>query len=442
MAGAMSSVRPLLPADVCGRLLTPALVVWMDAVRHNVRRVLEATGGPRRWRPHLKTTKMATVWRELIRHGVRAFKVATPKELQLLLDVLREHQQQQREATGTAEEEKIAEEAQEGWDVLVAYPVRGPHLVLVGRAASACGGGVAVSVLVESAEDAAALPADVGGFVDVNPGMNRTGMAVDDARGVGAVVEALAQRGKYRGIHFYEGHLVDVDGAARAEECRAAYARLVELHGRLEAVAHCAEVVTSGTPGFLAALAANLPARFLGGATLHRVSPGTVIFHDGDGEAQNPGLGLRPACMLVARLVSRPDDATVTLDCGSKSLDAASGDPSAIVHCVEQHEDEDDGVGGGGWTRLDDVGDLFVAKHPSEEHLPMRIVHAAAGGVRARERTRALRPGAALFYLVPKHVCPTVNLAEEALVVDVDGSVIVEPVAARAHGPVLLPDRP
>jgi len=437
----MASVRrPLLPADVCGRLLTPALVVWMEAVRHNVRRVLEATGGPRRWRPHLKTTKMATVWRELIRHGVRAFKVATHKELQLLLDVLREQQQQQKQ-----QQQQQQQQEEEGWDVLVAYPVRGPHLVLVGRAASACGGEVAVSVLVESAEDAAALPADVGGFVDVNPGMNRTGMAVDDARGVGAVVEALAQRGKYRGIHFYEGHLVDVDGAARAEGCRAAYARLVDLHGLLEAVAHCAEVVTSGTPGFLAALAADLPARFLGGATLHRVSPGTVIFHDGDGEAQNPGLGLRPACMLVARLVSRPDDATVTLDCGSKSLDAASGDPAATVHCVEQHEDEDeddDGVGGGGWTRLDNAGDLFAAKHPSEEHLPMRIVQAAAGGVRARERTQALRPGAALFYLVPKHVCPTVNLAEEALVVDVDGRVTVEPVAARAHGPVLLPDRP
>jgi len=37
------------------------------------------------------------------------------------------------------------------------------------------------------------------------------------------------------------------------------------------------------------------------GLPIHRVSPGTVVFHDWRGERQNPGLGLLPAAVLMAR---------------------------------------------------------------------------------------------------------------------------------------------
>jgi len=36
---------------------------------------------------------------------------------------------------------------------------------------------------------------------------------------------------------------------------------------------------------------------------------------------------------------------------------------------------------------------------------------------------------------VPRHVCPTVNLHEEAVLVEADGSMRTVPVAARAHAP-------
>lgn len=63
---------------------------------------------------------------------------------------------------------------------------------------------------------------------------------------------------------------------------------------------------------------------------VHRVSPGTVVFHDWRGERQNPGLGLVPAAVLMARVVSIPSLSphVVTLDCGSKSLAAEAGDPA------------------------------------------------------------------------------------------------------------------
>ena len=64
---------------------SPALVVSMSAVRHNVARMIELCGGDAsRWRPHLKTTKLPPVWRVLLDAGVTRFKVATPRELEHL----------------------------------------------------------------------------------------------------------------------------------------------------------------------------------------------------------------------------------------------------------------------------------------------------------------------------------------------------------------------
>ena len=64
---------------------SPALVVTMAAVRHNIARMLALCGGDAaRWRPHLKTTKLPPVWRALLDAGVTRFKVATPRELEHL----------------------------------------------------------------------------------------------------------------------------------------------------------------------------------------------------------------------------------------------------------------------------------------------------------------------------------------------------------------------
>ncbi len=74
------------PESLRSHLLSPALVVYLDRVRENVRTMLAALGGdPDRWRPHTKTTKLAPVFAELIAAGVRAFKCATTREAACLL---------------------------------------------------------------------------------------------------------------------------------------------------------------------------------------------------------------------------------------------------------------------------------------------------------------------------------------------------------------------
>ena len=65
--------------------------------------------------------------------------------------------------------------------------------------------------------------------------------------------------------------------------------------------------------------------------------------------------------------------------------------------------------------------DGLVAETPSEEHLPLRVV----SGPRP--------PRGEILELFPRHVCPTVNLAEEALLLDGGELVGRVPVSARAH---------
>jgi D-serine deaminase-like pyridoxal phosphate-dependent protein len=63
----------------------------------------------------------------------------------------------------------------------------------------------------------------------------------------------------------------------------------------------------------------------------------------------------------------------------------------------------------------------IVAERPSEEHLPLRVT---AGTPPERGE---------VLMLVPRHVCPTVNLAEEAVLVEGGRVVSTVPVSARAH---------
>ena len=67
-----------------------------------------------------------------------------------------------------------------------------------------------------------------------------------------------------------------------------------------------------------------------------------------------------------------------------------------------------------GWPELG-------AQRPSEEHLPLR-------GQPGR-----LPPRGSVLQLVPRHVCPTVNLAEQAALVEDRRLVGVVGVRARAH---------
>jgi len=366
-----------LPERWSERILSPALVVYLDHVRANIARVIELSGGdPLRWRPHVKTLKIPEVLVELVRAGVRGFKCATTREADHLARAL------------TAEH--VA-----GGDVLVAYSLIGPaleRLAAIARKRTE----TRFSVLCEDPRAVDEVPDELDIFVDVNPGMDRSGVPLDDRRRVIAIARRAGRR--FRGVHAYDGHLLDADPAVREAAVFRCYDDVLELLRALDdSGIRVPEVVTAGTPSFPHAVAYRRFDEIDG--LVHRFSPGTVVYHDVRSEEQNPGSGLIPAVVVFSRVVSHPCDDIVTCDAGSKAIAVDAGDPCAEI--------------------LRYPG--LRALRPSEEHLPLRVI----------DGSRPER-GCGLM-LIPRHVCPTVNLAEEALIVEGGEVRSIVPVSARAH---------
>ncbi len=353
---------------------SPCLVLLAGQVRSNMECLIGHAGGDlTRLRPHLKTTKSPVIWRMLLERGLTHFKCATPREARVLVE--------------------LAAELDVPIDLLVAYPHVGPNLAAVADLACqhrAC----AISVLVEDPEAALALPETLTAFVDLNSGMDRTGADPSDGRWFAA---AGALGDAFRGLHFYEGHHTQ-PGEDRRRACREGYEQVLDAVAMLRDGGRARfELITSGTPGFLHAL------EFFGQREVpglhHRVSPGTVLLHDLQSERANPGAGFAPAAAVLARVVSRPRAGRVTCDAGTKSIAAEAGDPCAVA--LGRPE--------------------LIAARPSEEHLPFDV---ESGPAPARGE---------VLWLWPRHVCPTVNLAEQAWWIDPPHAPRLIEVRARAH---------
>src|SRR5580704_1264889 len=163
-------------------ILTPALVVYPEIVASNVARTLDLLAGdPDRWRVHIKTAKLDYTLRMLVERDVRNFKCATTLELLIAC------------RSGAT-------------DVLLAYPVVGANARRVREIAEQFSD-VRISVLVENEEQVQQWRASrVGIFLDINPGMNRTGVEQSDKERVVRNVRAVGEAGlEFRGLHYYDG---------------------------------------------------------------------------------------------------------------------------------------------------------------------------------------------------------------------------------------------
>ncbi len=355
-------------------ILTPALLIDLDRVDANIRAVLTVCGGdPARWRPHVKTAKAAAVMQRFLAAGVQHFKCATIKEWRVLA------------AIGAP-------------DVLLAFPMVAANAERA-RAVFAAHPGTRGSILVEEEAHLAAWEGSgVGVFLDLNPGMDRTG---NDPAAIERVVElagAVRRAGcDLRGLHWYDGHLADAAAAQRDAVGHAGYDRLLELIDHLHAHGiGIAEIIVAGTPATPAAL--SYPAWGRTNAAV-RVSPGTVVFNDRTSLAQLPGWGLQPAAVVLSSVVSHPRAGRVTCDAGHKTVSADSGTPTCEV------------LGQPDW----------VPAKPSEEHLPIDLPAQAPPP-----------PIGTCIELLPTHICPTVNNFDEALLVR-DGQLLA-PTRVDARG--------
>lgn len=357
-------------------VMTPALVVYPEFIASNIERTLALLGGDaNRWRVHIKTAKLGYTLRTMVERGVRNFKCATTLELLVACEC------------GAA-------------DVLVAYPVIGANARRVREIAEQFPQ-VRVSVLVENQEQARQWRGSrLGVFVDINPGMNRTGIDGGHGAEVFDLVRAIVASGlEFRGLHYYDGHHREPDEQKRATAAHHGYHRLMEIVAEIERMGiRVPEVITAGTPTLPSSLSYE---GFRNAAFIHRVSPGTVVYCDASSMEQlSPKYGYRPAVLVLTRVVSHPRVGIVTCDGGHKSVSADSGVPTCVVL---------------GHPELTPLA-------PSEEHLPLQVGEGAAGP----------KVGEVL-YLLPRHVCTTVNNFNDALVARNGKIESVEKVTARGR---------
>jgi D-serine deaminase-like pyridoxal phosphate-dependent protein len=362
-------------------VLTPALVVYPEIIAANIAATLLLLNGDGdRWRAHIKTSKLAYTLRMMVERGVRNFKCATTLELLVAC----------RSGAG---------------DVILAYPVMGANARRVREIAKEFAD-VRISVLVENEEQLRQWRGSaVSVFLDINPGMNRTGIEQADTEKIVSLVRAVGAAGlEFRGLHYYDGQYGSVDGRERTTAAHAGYDRLLKVVSEIRRSGlSVPEVITAGTPTFPCSLAYE---GFQRGEFIHRVSPGTIVYNDASSLAQlSAEYGYAPAVLVLTRVVSRPHDGIITCDAGHKTVSADAGLPTCLVV---------------GHPELTPLG-------PSEEHLPM-AVQAGKSGPQVGD----------ILYLLPRHICPTVNNFDSALLVRRGQIESVEKVTARGREAPLL----
>jgi D-serine deaminase-like pyridoxal phosphate-dependent protein len=352
---------------------SPALVVYRDVVEQNIRTIGGLLDGYDRLRPHIKTHKMSQVAKMEMAAGITKFKCATPKEAALLAN-----------AGAT--------------DVMIAYPPIGPQISRV-VGLKQTHPSVTLRVIGDDEPSirqlsAACVEAEVsiGVLIDLNTGMNRTGAPPGEPSVVLAkLIDGLVGV-TFDGLHAYDGHVTG-DGEARQQEARESIQLAVDTRKQIEAAGiEVLHVVASGSKGFDATDQVD-------GVT--EVSPGTWVLWD-TGYGESLAFPFNWAALVVSRVISTPADDLITLDAGNKGINPDVPAPH--------------------FRALNLEGELeFLVRN--EEHQLIRL----EPGVK--------RPNVGdVIYLIPKHVCTTVNLYDEALVIDSDGNWSETwPIDARGH---------
>jgi D-serine deaminase-like pyridoxal phosphate-dependent protein len=329
---------------------------------------------------HIKTAKLGYTVRMLVDRGICNFKCATTLELLVACQC------------GAA-------------DTLLAYPSVGANARRVREIAEEFQK-VRISVLAENEEQIRQWRGSrLAIFLDINPGMNRTGIEQGHADEVVVLVRAIGDAGlEFRGLHYYDGQYGGLDEPERTAATHNGYDCLLKIVSEVERSGKgVPELITAGTPTFPCSLSYE---GFRKGGFVHRVSPGTIVYSDATSLAQLPEkYGYHPAALVMTRVVSHPRAGMITCDAGHKAVSADAGVPTCVV------------VGHSELTPLS----------PSEEHLPMAVKEGAA----------APHVGEAL-YLLPRHVCPTVNNFDCALLVREGEIESVERVSARGREAPLL----
>ena len=348
---------------------SPSLVIYIDRVKQNIKTAIDIIGDVNRLRPHIKTHKSKDIALLLKKSGIKKFKCATIAEADIL---------------GMIQAE----------DVLLAYQPTGPKvdrfLSLIKDYSH-----TKFSCLIDNkfvadeiSKKASQNYIQVNIFIDVNVGMNRSGIKPE---GVIDLIEHIQQLKGLQviGLHVYDGHINMPDLNKRKELINSAFEPVEVLRRELKKKGfNRLTIVAGGSPSFTIH-AANIQVE---------ASPGTFVFWDAGYLDKLKEQAFVPAALVISRIISNPDENIYTCDLGHKSVAAENVIGQRVIFL--------------------NAPDLIPIAQ-SEEHLVLKS-----------ESGTSHQPGEVLYGL-PYHICPTVALYDKATIVQ-DHRLITEwDIAAR-----------
>ena len=332
---------------------TPALIIFPDRVEKNLAIVKTFIDDVKRLRPHVKTHKCPDVARMMLEAGITKFKCATIAEAEMMASI------------GAR-------------DVLLAYQPLGPKVRRYSDLQKTFPNTVFSCLIDHSqslqqlSEAASASGQPIRVMIDLNIGMNRSGIlpgkhAFDlykEADGADSI--------EFLGLHAYDGHIREPDLAQRTILCNEGFRGVEVLAAKIrEDRGKAPLIVAGGTPTYpIHAKRADVEA-----------SPGTFIFWDKGYHEMLLEQPFEFAALVVTRVISQPTHDTICLDLGHKSI-AAENPLAKRVYFLNA-------------PGLEAIGH-------SEEHMVWR-----------NHSKQNFKAGDVL-YGVPHHICPTVALYEEA----------------------------
>jgi D-serine deaminase-like pyridoxal phosphate-dependent protein len=326
---------------------SPSLLVYPDRIESNIRKMIAIAGDPGRLRPHVKTHKMPEIVRLQMKYGINKFKCATIAEAEMTA------------ACGAG-------------NILLAYQPVGPNIrrffalkkkfpeIKISCIAD-CD-----DIIRQLSENAVKYGFETPVWLDINVGMNRTGVAPGElAAELYKMIVDLPMLNA-EGLHVYDGHIHESDFSLRKKACDEAYLTVTSLLSELNrSVGLPVKVVAGGTPTF--------PIHACKGGV--ETSPGTTLLWDYGYSSSFSDMDFLHSAVLFTRIISKPAEDLICIDLGHKAVASEMPQPRIKLTEIENYE---------------------VISH-NEEHMVIRTNEAKRMKI------------ADVLYGIPYHICPTVD---------------------------------
>ncbi len=336
---------------------SPSIVLFEDRLMHNLLKMLDMAGNDAsKLMPHIKTNKMPKVIERMISLGIKNFKASTIAEAEVAAN--------QGAKSVLIAHQLVGPKIQRFFTLIEQFP-KTQFTTIVDH----------LDTIKKLHEESYKKNIQIDIYIDINSGMNRSGVRIGSS--LNFLLEELPKYAslKFKGFHVYDGHLRDIDFKQRKDKIEHEIELIQNLFDYLKRKHPNIQLICGGTPTFTSHIT----------ETYRICSPGTCVFWDWGYSEKLVEQEFKYATILITRVISKPIEGIITIDLGHKSV-AAENPIDKRVKFLNLN----------GYKLLSQ----------SEEHGVLQVKN--WGNIKIGD----------LFYGVPYHICPTVNLHDEVSIIN------------------------